>query len=378
MTLYAVHYAWIEDHATKAPVGIWSEGGVSFYPAEMESHRKGGGQAETETAKMLWSHWVQKRTEYGSTYGASWRAIESDEPMATVLAEVQFLFFAVAHPVKKILIPDGENEESKEDFESLEEDPDASEEEEEEEEEEESHPAQRFILAQSWWVGAELVRRHPELILHESHPGGGQYDVLAAFTLPYGKALTHVMLNRAGTMQVHLLDGHNGAPEVTRIGTWAEALSAQSPHEMVKRIEHAAQLATTTKASKSAPRALAYRFIATLLTMTVNDRHVWDARNDFIDTSGDEWWPGDPEVHGFTDGFPGAREDFPSTPEIGLWQEPNSHFWALLRDEIPVALVSIEGRVYRKGVRLDLAHEYAANGRRMLPLVASILGDLLV
>lgn len=42
MTLYAVHHAWIDGHAVKAPVGIWSEGGVSFYPPETESHRKKG------------------------------------------------------------------------------------------------------------------------------------------------------------------------------------------------------------------------------------------------------------------------------------------------------------------------------------------------
>jgi hypothetical protein len=237
--------------------------------------------------------------------------------------------------------------------------------------------SQRFVLAQSWWIGAELVRRHPELVLHESHPGGGQHDVLAAFTLPWDKAMMHVMLNRVGTMQVHTLDGHNGEPKVTRIGTWAETLSAQNPHEMVQRIERAAQLETSSAGTKSAPRVLAYRFIAALLATTVNDRHVWDARNDFIDTSGDDWWPGDPEVHGFTDGFPGAREDFLSTPAIGLWHEPNSHFWAILRDEIPVAIVSIEGRVYLQNRHYDLADKHAANGGQIAQLVVDVVGDLL-
>ena len=140
--------------------------------------------------------------------------------------------------------------------------------------------------------------------------------------------------------------------------------------------EDVAQLGSTTKAPASSPRSLAYRFIASLLTVTVNDRHVWDARNEFIDSSGD-WWPGDHEVNHFTDVFPEVRRDFVFVPAIGLGHEPASHFWAILRDQLPVAIVSIEGRVYRQDRHYDVAEEYVANGRRMLPLVASVLRDLL-
>lgn len=335
MTLYALHYQWIGASLRPTPVGIWGEGGSHFYPAEMKSYTRDSWGEAICAPETVWVQWVNENVEYHSRDGSSLRAIESADSLTNVLVDVQSKFFN-----------------------SIE-------------------PAQRFVLAQSWWIGAELVRRHPELILHESHPGGGQYDVLAAFTLPYDNALMHVMLNRVGTMQVHILDGRNGPPEVTEIGTWSEALSAQNSHDVVKRIERIAQLSTKKKAPASTPRALAYRFIATLLAATANDRHAWDARNDFIDSSGDDWCPGDPEVHGFTDGFPKVREDFASTPKIGLWEEPNSHFWAILRDEIPVAIVSIEGRVYGTESRYDLSDAYAANGRRMLPLVTSILGDLL-
>ncbi|WP_454116041.1 TY-Chap2 family putative peptide chaperone [Microbacterium aurum] len=41
-----------------------------------------------------------------------------------------------------------------------------------------AHPATRFVIAQSWWIASELVRRHPDLVIHESHPGGGMYDCL--------------------------------------------------------------------------------------------------------------------------------------------------------------------------------------------------------
>lgn len=369
MTLYAVHHAWIDDHAVKAPVGIWGEGGVSFYPAETESYRKKGSQAETEASQMVWAHWVEKRTEWGSTYGASWSAIESDAPMDKVLMDLRAEFLLESHPIKKIFLPDVEEEFAtpEEASEALKEDS---------EDVGPGEPAQRFVLAQSWWIAAELVRRHPELLVHEMHPGGGQYDVLAVFAPPHDAAGARVMLNRAGGMQVHTHDGHNGVPDISLIGTWADAFSARSPHAVIKQIEDVAQLNALTKAPSSTPRALAYRFIATLLTMAVNDRHHWDARNEFIDSSGD-WWPGDPEINGFTDAFPEAQRDFAFTPEIGVWHEPESHFWAVLRDQIPVAVVSIEGRVYRQDRHFDLVDEYANHGRRMLSVVTSALGDLL-
>ena len=121
------------------------------------------------------------------------------------------------------------------------------------------------------------------------------------------------MLNRVGTMQVHQTDGLNRVPDMMMIGTWSDALRARSPHAVIKQIEDVAHLTVVARAPSSTPRALAYRFIATLLTMTVNDRHFWDARNEF----------------------------------------------------------------YRAERHYDLADEYAANERRMLPLVASILADLL-
>lgn len=52
---------------------------------------------------MVWADWVEKRTEWGSTYGAGWSAVESDEPMAAVLTELQAEFFSEPHPIKKIL-----------------------------------------------------------------------------------------------------------------------------------------------------------------------------------------------------------------------------------------------------------------------------------
>jgi hypothetical protein len=101
---------------------------------------------------------------------------------------------------------------------------------------------------------------------------------------------------------------------------------------------------------------LAYRFIAAALAATVNDEHAWDARNEFIDSSGDSLFD-DPELNRYLSRFPEAHRDLLSTPRIGLWHEPESHFWALLRGGEPVALVSIEGWLYAHGTRMELEEQ---------------------
>jgi hypothetical protein len=83
-----------------------------------------------------------------------------------------------------------------------------------------------------------------------------------------------------------------------------------------------------------------------------------------------------PSIRGAA-GFAEVQRDLAATPKIGLWHEPESHYWAILRDDTPVAIVSAEGRVDRQGRQLNLATENEANARRMLPLVIAALGDLL-
>ena len=107
---------------------------------------------------MLRTHWVEKRTEWGSTYGASWSAVESNEPMEKILTDLRAEFLHEAHPIKMIPLPDPEEDSGEDEEDSKESGPD--------------EPAQRFVNAQSWWIAAELVRRHPELVVYEMHPGG--------------------------------------------------------------------------------------------------------------------------------------------------------------------------------------------------------------
>ncbi len=239
----------------------------------------------------------------------------------------------------------------------------------------ETEPARRFVIAQSWWLASELVRRHPQLVIHLMSPGGGSSDVIALFDPRRGEftSQTRIMLNRAGSLQVHQPVHEERADAM--IGSWDEVLAAHDAHQHLRLIETEAGLGHPGKPPKSTSRALAYRFISTVLNTAVNDRSTWDARNEFIDSSGD-WWEDTPELNGYLTQFPNALADLADAPPLGLWHEPESHFWAILRDEVPVAIVSIEGRVYRADRRHDLAGEYAIGERRMLPLVTNILGDL--
>ena len=233
--------------------------------------------------------------------------------------------------------------------------------------------ATRFVFAQSWWLASELVRRHPELIVHEMHPGGGMYDVLCVVAPGKDESfeLTRIMLNRAGSIQVH--HPQRAAKPDEMVGTWKQVMVASDPHEYVKRIEAAAGLGVLAKAPPSTPRALAYRFISTALTMLVNDRHRWDARNEFLDSSGMGGFDEDADLRKYLSGFPDAIRHLSTTPSLGHWREPYSHFWALLREDEPVAIVSIEGRLYLPDRVSNLAQEYQVYDRNMHAMVVGLL-----
>src|SRR4051794_35374654 len=87
-------------------------------------------------------------------------------------------------------------------------------------------PPRRFILMQSWWLASRLVRRHPELKLIETHPGGGQYDCL---TLRKDQG-TRVDINRVGSIHVFSESDHLTVPI-------NEMFEQESAAELVARVE---------------------------------------------------------------------------------------------------------------------------------------------
>lgn len=226
-------------------------------------------------------------------------------------------------------------------------------------------------ILQSWRIAAALVRRHPELIAYEMHPGGGLYDVLCVATPDQlspspGPSAPRVMLNRVGG--IHVEGRHSAQPPV-----WPRIEDTEGIRKTVEALETATGWVPPSKTPAATGRSLTYRFIAAALELFLLDRGPWDARCEFYDSSGD-----DPVRAGNLLSFPTAVEELRSVPSIGIHGEPESHFWALTRGGEAVIVVSIEGRVHRRsGTPMDLMPLYAKHGRRIRRVAARVLDDWL-
>lgn len=200
-----------------------------------------------------------------------------------------------------------------------------------------SEPARRFVIAQSWWIASEIVRRNPTLLLIETHPGGGQYDCLSLIRRTSTETTTLIDLNRAGSLHVH----HGPSGHMTL--TWQEALAADGGHDVVRHLEKAAGLDPAPKAPATSPRVLTYRILARILTSLVDDRHVWDARNCQLDSSGmDAIATRQAELLQFPSVIESLRDGRPDE----LFARPGYRFWTLLRDAKPVAVFDTDGRLH--------------------------------
>lgn len=236
-------------------------------------------------------------------------------------------------------------------------------------------PPMKSIIMESWWIASELVRRRPELIVYEMHPGGGMYDVLSVALpsvfkpgAPFDQH-PQVMLNRTGSLQVHHVGEDNGGHAM--LGSWADVLAEPDPHGWVKLIENTAGFTPSKKAPPTTPRSLAYRVMAEALSMLRHDRRTWDVRNDFHDSSEES------PRNNYLSEFPLAQNDFGIVTRLGIYSEPQSHFWALLRNGKPVAIISIDGWFYVSDNRFNLMEEYKLNHRKIIPTVAKLLIPIL-
>ncbi|MEX0153488.1 hypothetical protein [Microbacterium sp. LMI1-1-1.1] len=231
-------------------------------------------------------------------------------------------------------------------------------------------PAQRFVIEQSWWVCSELVRRHPDHVVYETHPGGGLYDILLvrpARNLRDRDAT--ILINRGGTVRVSFHRTDNSIDQIDVCHS-AAALAQPSAHSLVKMLESAARLEVTAKAPSSTPRSLAFRMASTALTALLNERGTWDWRQIFCDTSGEV-----PAVLNYLEAFPSARAEVGNVElEPWDWGVPEAHYWALLRDGEPAAVVSTEGVLHlRDGSRVELASAYASRDRNIHRLVSDFI-----
>lgn len=373
---FAVHHVWVEllagaqyggrahnvytqaiaGTSAQAPVGVWEQNGSAQYRPGFAPAAEVLDAMRHELEHLDIETWVDQRDAKHGTWGDGWSVIHSALSADDLLQSLHSSFVDTNPPITPEQNPPEQIRDATMTATELDEPLQGG------DQVPEYRPAARFVIAQSWWIASELVRRHPELLIHESHPGGGMYDCLTL--LAAQTRMPVAQINRAGSIQV------NAASDFS--ARWDQVFSAPSPHALVKQIEAAAGLRQPARTPRSTRRGLSYRFIAAALNMTVNDRHAWDARNEFIDAA--DWWPGDAELHGYLETFPKATADLSSTPQIGLWHEPQSHFWALLRAEEPVALVSIEGKVYIRDRTIDLRSEYST-GKPMQLIVATVLSE---
>lgn len=363
MTLYAIHHDWIDEHAMQGPVGIWDEDGGSYYPGITEHLKDRGHRASSRPKDRSWAGHLEYLTYSTSAYNANWSIVESDGTMQEVLDALQKEFLAEAHPVKHFVASD-DFADTKEDSEVHKEDCEAPKEDSAETEastdEPQFYPATRFVLAQTWWVASEFVRRHPDWAIRYG-------DHLSYLTLvnPRGDS-PHAVCNPD---TVHVFTGDSGHEIIRNL------LSANDPHSVIKEMERLLGNAPRRGAPPSTPRSLAYRFLATALTATVNDRASWVVENEIL---GDDGLGDGPVLGGFVEQFPEAQRALAVTrSEAWDMGEPSRHFWAILREDNPVAIVSIEGVVYRPDHQIDLTTEYRRHDSRMLPVVTAALAELL-
>ncbi|GAA1614325.1 hypothetical protein [Actinoplanes couchii] len=224
-------------------------------------------------------------------------------------------------------------------------------------------PAERFILAQSWWLASQLFRRHPKLTLIETHPGGGLYDCL---TLVSGQSsLIHI--NRVGGIDVSVASDEPFKMAIE------ELFDLPDPVEIIPRIETAARIDSPAQAPPSTPAALTYRAIAHLMAITVNDKRRWDVRNERIDSSG----MGGGGTLGSLAKFPVAAARAKEKRPGDLLGDPLYRYWGVLRDGKAIAVLDTDGYAYVGHQVHHLPTLYQAGNRRVTAMTAAAFAEIL-
>lgn len=353
-----IHRARTPGSTTLEPVGIWEideNRQVSFYPPGNEKYEARGDKAMHDHPPISAIQWALHKAHTS----ANWRVyhpapssmlfdVDPDVSLAQIFASVHAEYRKTAaskqEHIRMVQQHRGSSESSSDE------------------------DRWREVLAQSWWIAAELVRRHPELTTYEMHPGGGTYDVLAVsspqrFSPNADLSEPVAMLNRAGTLQVHAGD------QTVVVADWRGIRGRAARFAALRALEDIAGWDPPEETPVATSRSLCFRFVAAALELFVHDGMLWDARCESLDTAD---WPADDP--GLIELFPSALEDVRTIERLGIHGEPLSHFWALLRGEKPVLMLSMDGRAYtQKGATLDLMVEYEKGGRRVRRMAASVL-----
>lgn len=219
----------------------------------------------------------------------------------------------------------------------------------------------RMINVQSWWLASELVRRHPQLGLIETHPGGGMYDCLTIVKWGHD-APSFIDLNRQGRVHVH--------PDHLGIFTWQDDRAQDDRHWGVKEVERFAQLKPPSKTPSTNKVSMTLRVLYNILLLTLNARPTWDVRNARIDTAGLSFSTGN--VDGFRTAQIGAQQCRPDDP----YGDPLYRFWRIQRDAESLAVLDIDGMLHRPDAdATDLMPLFEAEGRSPARVAAKLVSE---
>jgi len=215
--------------------------------------------------------------------------------------------------------------------------------------------------AESWWLVSELVRRHPELTIIQTHPGGGQYDCLEVGRTVEGAWRKVMDVNRHGSIHIMIEQAstQGGGEEDDlddddwMITDWVQrALASDDPHALLKDVEQRAGLAVHGSTPASSRRTLAFRVIASAARGAMTSKEWSPIRNWYFDSSGgggDEQGAAGPDRAG-----PRARVSLPDD----VMGTPAYRFWMLL-GETGETIVETDGRAWLpSGREIDLFQLY--------------------
>lgn len=232
-------------------------------------------------------------------------------------------------------------------------------------------PSRPLINAYSWWLAAELVQRNPYFIIRETHPGGGQYDCL---TVRDGREANDapplLEINRTGSIRAFRRDSAGGVHGHTF--TWAEVLAAEYLYRLVDEIELIIGM-NPDEEWPATPRSRAYLLLAETLMSQVHEDAIWDVRSEVDDDPFEDY------LNGYIQQFPSVVDQPRPEQEAfaaGYSQlKPPERYWAILRNQEPVLIVSAEGVAFTKHRSLQLSELAIDMAGGMRALAARLIDE---
>lgn len=246
--------------------------------------------------------------------------------------------------------------------------------------------AERFLTAQMWSIGSELVRRHPHLLMT-------MIDVEALVEPPglenFGRRWLLLVHDARDDLCVQFdlsegIDYQVGGD--THTLSWGQVFSAPGPLDIVAQLEGSLRLDSPCVTPPATPRSLVYRVIASALATSLDDPHEWCAVPAPI--SGDDvpGSAGGPLFSGFSSTaiprgryartyvLANQRAQATLSPQPTPFPQP---FWALLRDDEPIAIFDIAGIVHTVLGSTALLPFYEECDRELSLITARFLGPYL-